>query len=110
MKMNQVQDYATEMLKSLWKLQIWLEKSEYTLLLFQKKKNPSLFQELTTATKKAAFKFPQASQQAFVVKKGNHLLTKILKKGGQTNKISKESIVFSVTYTEGVFHNAPCLI
>jgi len=30
-------------------------------------------QELTTATKNAAFKFAHASQQALVLKKGNHL-------------------------------------
>ena len=29
--------------------------------------------ELTTAIKKAAFKLPQASQQALVIRKGNHL-------------------------------------
>lgn len=29
---------------------------------------------LTTATKKAPFKFAQASQQALVLRKGNHLL------------------------------------
>lgn len=29
---------------------------------------------LTTATRNAAFKFPQASQQALEVKNGNHLL------------------------------------
>jgi len=33
------------------------------------------YQEPTTATRNAAFKFPQASQQARVVRKGNHMRT-----------------------------------